>query len=177
MPRSYRDIKTIHGNASARGMSVIDQMNRGAVPPELLGVKGNKHGGSQFSSVAHTTEQMQKLNNLVNNSVDDQLVFKVMGLDENGVEVPKTLPFEFGGQIVRPDASGTVRITDKGKVDMATKIAIFRKKRTNEIMEIVRLGDDIAQYIFGIKEDDWEAMCSEDPAENFNYSRRDQNGR
>ena len=155
------DTSAFNGTAGAGNkIDLMEFMKRGAVPPELLGVHGNKHGGSQFSSIAHTAEQQQKFLNLANNSVDDEIIFQVMGTDAKGNKVPKTNPFEFGGKILKPDDRGFVRITDKGRVDMTAKIAAYRKKRTNDLMEIVRLGDDIAQYVFGISADDWTDMCA-----------------
>jgi len=140
--------------------NLMEYMKRGAVPPELLGVHGNKHGGSQFSSIAHTAEQQQKFLNLANNSVDDEVIFQVMGTDAKGNKVPKTNPFEFGGKILKPDEKGFVRITDKGRVDMTAKIAAYRRKRTNDLMEIVRLGGGIAQYVFGISKEKWGKLCA-----------------
>jgi hypothetical protein len=63
---------------------------------------------------------------------------------------------------LKPDEKGFVRITDKGRVDMTAKIAAYRKKRTNDLMEIVRLGDDIAQYVFGISAEKWKNLCAKD---------------
>ena len=157
------DTSAFNGTAGAGNkMDLMGYMKRGAVPPELLGVHGNKHGGSQFSSIAHTAEQQQKFLNLANNSVDDEIIFQVMGTDATGKKVPKTNPFEFGGKILKPDEKGFVRITDKGRVDMTAKIAAYRRKRTNDLMEIVRLGDDIAQYVFGISAEKWKKLCAKE---------------
>ena len=155
------DKKSFHSNAQTTGgINLGSIIARGAVPKELLGLGGNSHGKSGFSSIAHSAEQLKKIDNMVNNSVDDELNFMVQGRDASGNMVAKTTPFEFGGKVFRPDDKGNVRLVDSGKIAMVTKIAAYRKERVNTIMNIVRLGDDIAAYIFGMKIGAWEAMCS-----------------
>ena len=159
MPRTY-DKSSFQSDFSRKktGVDIGEYMARGAVPDYLLGVTGKKYG-SQFGAAAHTAEQMNRLDKMVNNSVDDELVFSVGSRDATGKVVPKTAPFEFGGKVLRPNEKGLIRITDQGKIDVVTQIAEYRKKRTNDLMEKVRLGDDVAAYIFGLGNDEWAGMC------------------
>ena len=129
-------------------------MARGSVPDDLLGLNIPANGSSAFSKVAHRQEQLRRLDNLVNNSVTTQLKFQVM--DENGVV---TTPFPMNGNIYRPDKDGYVRIADKGRIDMASKIREHRRRRTKQIVDMCRDGDDICAYIFGYTEKEWEAIC------------------
>ncbi len=129
-------------------------MARGSVPDELLGLNYPAHGSSAFSHVAHRHEQMRRLDNLVNNSATTQLKFQVM--DENGIV---TTPFPMNGKIYRPDKDGYVRVSDKGRIDMASKIRAHRRQKTKKIVDMCRDGDDICAYIFGYSEDQWKAIC------------------
>lgn len=149
MPRNLTSAN-FQSKTENQGLSISDYMSRGAVPPELLGVHGN--GG--FSSIAHRVKQLKEIDNLVNNGVSDELHFKVS--DKNG---DVKTPFMFQGKLMRPDANGVVRITDTGKIAMAHKIDAYRKERTKKVMETVRLGDDIACYLFGISEANWKKLC------------------
>jgi hypothetical protein len=154
MVRNY-DKSTFQSSAkTGNGMNIGEYMARGAIPKELLGITGKAYG-SQFGAAAHSAEQLNRIDRMVNNSVDDEMVFTVKGRDGKA----KTAPFEFGGTVVRPDKDGNVRITDQGKIDIIRQIDAHRKQRTNEIMEIVRLGDDIASYVFGMDPTTWENYC------------------
>ena len=143
--------RVFQSRAVEKGLNVSEYMAKGAVPPELLGIHGN--GG--FSAIAHRSQQLKEIDNLVNNAVSDELYFTVR--DKNGVV---TTPFMHNGQLMRPNAKGEVRITDKGKIQLAMKIDAYRKKRVDDIMEKVRLGDDIACYLFGISLSNWQTLCS-----------------
>ena len=159
MPRKVFTQETFQGNARiTKGFSVGQYMAKGAVPPELLGLGGQ--GG--FSGIAHSGETLKRLDNLVNSGVDDEIIMSFATRDEKGNIVPKTTPFMWEGKQMRPDANGNVRITDQGKIDLATKISLYRKVRTNKLMGHVRLGDDIASYIFGLPYEHWMALCAKD---------------
>jgi hypothetical protein len=131
--------------------------NGGSIPPHLLGINGLGHGNSGWSAVAHETQQLKQIDNLINDSVSDELVFNVKNKDGSA----RTTAFPLFGKVMKPDAKGDVRITDTGKLAFAKQIADYRKAETNKLMEYVRLGDDIACYIFGVNpENEWKAWTA-----------------
>jgi hypothetical protein len=154
-----RQQSSAKNGAGSAGMDISALMKKGLVPKEFLGIVGNSHGKSDFSSIAHGAQQQKKLDNLYNNGVNDEIVFLVKTRNDQGLLVPRTIPFDFGGKTLRPNKEGEVRITDNGKVKLAAKLAVYRKNETDKLMDIVRLGDEVAQYVFGIDPKEWERLC------------------
>lgn len=152
MPRSAIKRETFQSTAGGKGLDVAGYINKGAVPPELLGV----HGKGGLSAIAHRTKQLKEIDNLVNDGVSDEIYMQFK--DKNGVI---TTPFMHNGKLMRPNDKGEVRITDNGKIALAVKIDKYRRDRVDTIMKIVRLGDDIACYLFGVSEDTWNHLCSD----------------
>ena len=149
--------QSFQGNAKiTKGLNIGNFMARGAVPKELLGL--TDQGG--FSGIAHSGQTLKRIDNLINNGVDDEIIMSFSTRDKDGNIVNKTTPFMWNGKMMRPNDKGHVRISDKGKLDLTKKISNYRRVRTNEIMNYVRDGDEIAAYIFGLDLDEWEAMCS-----------------
>lgn len=149
-----------HSSAKAGNhYSVRDKIfNGGSIPPHLLGLTGLGHGNSGWSAVAHETQQLKQIDNLINDSVSDELVFNVKNKDGSA----RTTAFPLFGKVMKPDKDGDVRITDTGKLALAKQIADYRKAETNKLLEYVRLGDDIACYIFGVDYDTWKAWTKKD---------------
>lgn len=133
-------------------------MERGAVPDKLFGVPDKRYQ-SHFGAVAHGTEQKKRFSNLLNNGIDDEVFFQVHTRNENGDLVAKTDAVKMGDKTYHPDEKGIVRITDQAKIDMFLEIDKYRRERTDKLMDICRLGDDIAAYVFGMSEENWKEMC------------------
>lgn len=142
-------------NASKVDFSVSKMLQSGGVPPSLLGEI--KHGGSIFSNIAHRAETAKRFENLANNGVDDQVFFTVKGKD--GKDPVKT-PFFMNGKHYYPNENGEIRIVNGANVKLAVEIREYQEKKTDEIMRMCVLGDDIASFILGITPKAWLDMCS-----------------
>lgn len=163
MPRNIKlDNTAFHAtyskNSDLAPVKLNTFMERGAIPEEFLGVT-KKEYGSNFGAVAHGVEQKNRMNRLLNNGVDDEIYFVVSTRDAEGKIVQKTDAVRIGDKTYHPNERGMIRITDQAKVDMLAEIAAYRKQRTDKLMDIVRLGDDIAQYVLGLSKKQWDDMC------------------
>jgi hypothetical protein len=150
-------VKTGGTAVSGNHLNMSEKIFKGGLVPDyLLGLKGLGSGGA-WSAVAHETQQLRQIDNLVNDSVSDELVFHVK--DKDGK--PRTTAFPLFGKTMRPDDEGNVRITDSGKLALSAQLKAFRTAETKKLMEHVRCGDDIACYIFGVHPDIWTTWCAE----------------
>lgn len=150
------------------GLAEIIKANPGSLPPELSGMNQKQYGSSMFSSVAHQHLIRKAQNNLLNDETSSEVIVTV----SNGTGGPITGPVKIGGKDYYANAKGEIRITDEAKVNMALKIKEHQKKRVNKIMEMIKGGDEIAAYLFGMPLEDWKKTCASnvDPATDKPYT-------
>ena len=141
---SYR-----RANAESVQMNIGQNLLKGGVPPNLLGL--SQGGSSIFSGIAHRVAQTKKLQNLVDNAVDQEVFLTVKGGNDEVV----TTPFMFNGKQYTPNALGQIRIANNTNVKLAMEIRKYQEDKTDRIMEMIVHGDDIACFVLGIKPDDW----------------------
>lgn len=132
------------------------KLERSGAPPELLGMA--HHTGNMFSNIAHRTETMKRFDNLVNNSVDSQIYLQIK--DANGD--PIVTPFMMNGKQYYPGENGSVRVANGANVKIAKQIRDYQENKTDKIMELCILGDDIACYVLGVDPADWTKWCGKD---------------
>lgn len=143
--------------ADTSQMSIGSKLMQGGVPPSLLGLQN--HGGSAFAGIAHRTEAMKRFQNLVDNGVDQEVFLTVEAM-VNGKKEPVSTPFMFNGKEYVPNSDGKVRIANSTNVKLAKEIRDYQEDKTDKIMELCILGDDIAPYVLGLTSNAWIAMCS-----------------
>lgn len=148
------DYAKLYNTAGQSDMDLKKKLLNSYAPPELLGA-GDLGGSSSFSSIAHRTQQNNKLNNLLNNGVDDeiQMVFQ----DKNGDAI--TTPFMYGGEMRYPNAKGVVRLANMAPVELAKQVKKYEEDKTDDLMDLLMLGDDVAAYVIGVKAAEWTTMC------------------
>lgn len=156
-------IKTIAGNtgwnstASASDFSMEKNLLNGFVPPSLLGADG-LGGKSMLSSVAHRGQQMNKLKNLIDNGVDDEL--QIMVRDKKGN--PIKTPYMLDGQLRYPNAEGVVRITNTAPVELARQVKQYEEDQTDKLMDLILISDEVAAYVVGMPVGNWVKICNGD---------------
>jgi hypothetical protein len=62
-------------------------------------------------------------------------------------------------EVMRPDAKGIVRITDKTKADQAKYLKKFHNDRIDSLMAYALVSDDLSSYIFGVPLTDWQTQA------------------
>ena len=148
--------------AVTQSTQFANYLQKGSLPAKYMGYSS----GWGWKDLAHEQQKINKLNNLLNNDVDEVVQFKVF--DANGRA--KTLPFKMYGKEYRPDPkSGLIRITDSAKPKQLQEIAKYRKEKVDRIMQKLedlddgdgQIGDEIVAYLTGLdKEKEWERMCT-----------------
>jgi hypothetical protein len=120
----------------------------------MYGLGYANHGESFAAPWAHRGEQFKRAANVTNDGVSDTVGF--MALDKNGII---TTPFPMNGEVMRPDAKGIVRITDKTKADQAKYLKKFHNDRIDSLMAYALVSDDLSSYIFGVPLKDWQTQA------------------
>lgn len=153
--QKIRDLQGNKGWKSTGGQTDVDarlSILSGVVPPELLGA-GGLPGGSLFSGIAHETQQLNQMKNLLNSGTHDEIYMQFAS--KKGGEAIKT-PIPFNGKIYYPDEKGVVRIANKEPLSLQMKVRKFQEDRTDALMDMIILGgDDAAAYIFGFTKAEW----------------------
>lgn len=143
----------LKSTGQAVDLNLAEKLMKGGIPPSLLGE--TQHGGSIFSNIAHRTEQSKRFNNLVNNGVDSQVFLQVKDAEGHAIKTP----YMMNGKQYYPDAEGNIRIANSTNVKLAKEIRDYQENKTDKIMELCILGDDIAAYILGVDPKRWAAIC------------------
>lgn len=141
-------------NAHASDFSMEKKLLNGFVPPSLLGAEG-LNGSSMLSSVAHRGQQMNKLKNLLDNGVDDEL--QIVVRDKKGA--PVITPYMLDGQLRYPNDKGVVRITNTAPVELAKQVKEYEEDQTDKLMDLILISDEVAAYIVGLTLDEWTNVC------------------
>lgn len=165
MPKRFKQESNLYSKAeTGNGFDLMKAYQGGLVPKEFLGLGYESGGNSTFSNVAHNLQQAKRLENIASNTVADEVTFAVNLKDKKVNQ-----PFEMNGKIYRPNKDGVVRITDKGKIDTIMKIKEYQRQVVDKLMDYAMLGDDICQYMFGMKQAAWEAITKPTNTANADY--------
>lgn len=145
---------TWHSKAKSGSLDIAQKVMSGGVPASLLGE--TPRGGSMFANIAHRVEQMKRIDNLVNNGVDQELYFTVV--DKNNK--PINTPFKIGDKQYFPNPEGKVRVANASNVKLAKEIRDYQEEKTDKLMSLFILGDDVAAYVIGVSSSEWDKMCA-----------------
>lgn len=148
------DYAKLYNTAGSSDMDIKSTLLRRFAPPDLLGA-GDLGGHSTFSSIAHRQQQHNKLNNLLNNGVDDEIEMVFRDRAHQAI----TTPFMYGGQMRYPNKEGVVRLANEAPVQLAKQIKQYEEDKTDELMDLLMLGDDVAAYVVGVALADWLKIC------------------
>jgi hypothetical protein len=98
---------------------------------------------------------MKRVDNLVNNGVDDEVFFTVKN---NKGQAVKT-PFQFGGKTYFPNENGDIRVANSANVKLMKEIYDFQNDKCDQIMSLCVISDEVAAYVLGLCLSDWLAYC------------------
>lgn len=139
---------------NATGMNQF--IARGSLPPELLPITGK--GG--LGDIAHQVQKDKMMRNLFNNDVDTQVMFQIL---DPSTQKPKTNSIvQFHGKTYKSNGQGVIRVTDDGVIAFRRKIAQYRQKRVDHILDILEKDqdDEVPVYLFGIDMEDWKRITA-----------------
>jgi hypothetical protein len=128
-------------------------MAAGSLPASLQPVSDK--GG--WSDLAHEAQKARKLANLFGDTTKERVRYAVIGDDGEPLKnYPHKMP---DGKTYTSDAKGFITITDSGVLDVRRMVAEHRRKRVDDICEILEKdpSDAVACYIFGLTPTEWKA--------------------